>query len=186
MPSTTVPMYKLHPAHYMFNKTTKRHVLKKSPDFKKAYTLNPDNYVETSEMFPTAEPAPVATPVPVVLVAMPEAPKPVPAVENNEYNDMISRVRETILAEVKVDPAPYENKGSKDLEVMFRQMLIAKLTKTTQPPHPTINSISKPAPKPAPKPSKKEEPKFNFRIAPRPQESEPEDEFEDDEFEDED
>ena len=89
-------MYRQYPALYAYNKVTKRHILKKSATFKKAYRENPTICMESSVMFPTGQPEINAlaeakeepTPAPVVAELEPAAP--VSVLEQKPANDMVA------------------------------------------------------------------------------------------------
>ena len=115
-------------------------------------------------MFPSAA-APIVVPPPAVSEPAPtvQVPEPEPVVvEEKQEETMISRVRALVNAEVKANPTPYQNADARELDVMFRQMLIAKLTKP-QAPSLSVNKSTKPVTKLVAKPATKKE-KLKFKV----------------------
>ncbi len=147
----TLPLYKKHPDLYCFNSVTKRHLLKKSPAFKKAFAADPSIFVETITMFlPPAQEIPIITteraPEPLPPSPIIGDPLPVPErqltreeIEKNISIASQEKVRQIVDEELKTNPVPYEGKKSPELEAMLRAVILAKLT-----PKP-INSKAKKA-----------------------------------------
>ena len=145
MPSA--PMYLRHPLLYSFNKTTQRHMLKSNKAYKKAFAANPDNFVESSAML-ELDIAPSAVAVPSVLEPTPQLLLPVdPVSPPMDDQKAIEKQRQLITALIKQELAqnlkPYEGKPSQDLDVLFRQLLVAKLLKSNEAKQPTINKSTK-------------------------------------------
>ena len=146
MPSA--PMYLRHPLLYSFNKTTQRHMLKSNKAYKKAFAANPDNFVESSTML-ELDIAPSAVAIPSVLEPTPQLLLPVdPVSPPMDDQKAIEKQRQLITALIKQElaqnPKPYEGKPSQDLDVLFRQLLVAKLLKSNEAKHPSINKKAKP------------------------------------------
>lgn len=128
-------------------------------------------------------PPPRIDPVPLERVAT-EAPRPVPqpkpAVKSGvrvEEPDLKEMVAEMVRAEVRQNRAAYEGKGVEDMEVLFRQMLIRKLSGSGVAPAPKQQHIDK-VPAPAKKVVAKGK-KMTFVVKPAQVSDDEEDEYED-------
>lgn len=138
----SVQLYKQYPNLYMFNSETKRHMLKASPKFKRAFRENPEKFSETVLMHPPMIPAPPVLGLPAkklpepqpdigTLPPLPERVLTPEEVEKQLSVKMREKVREVVDTELKVNPEPYKNVKSPDLEVMLRALIIKKLGKDT-------------------------------------------------------
>lgn len=145
------PAYMKCPELFAFNKLTMRHVLKTSA----AYLRGPpenfqesiDKLRETGNVLVMTVPAEVVAPLPIDNVPTPEPRKLIEGM-----------VRE----EIAQNPKVYEGKNANELDVLFRRMLIDKLTKSvSEPPKQSIGKQMVAAKKLAKKPSSK--PKFVVR-----------------------
>jgi len=172
------PVYKQYPTLYAFNTKTKKHMLKSGRACKKAYAANPEHFVESATMFQTrivAVPPVAINPEPVAInpgpvTSNPEPPHPQ---EDPSITKQRELIQQLIRQEIKQNSKPYEGKSSAELDLLFRQLLVAKLLKSAEGPN-TINKFAKPAKATAKKPQLK----FKLRA---PQISEDE-EDEDEEF----
>ena len=148
-------MYRTHPELYAYNITSKRHVLKSSVSYMRGIEKDPNNFVDSAEVLkdevvPLAQGPKSAAPIPpppIDTVAPLEQPKQVvkmevPKVEEPNLKEMVA---EMVRAEVRQNRAAYENKTPEDMEVLFRQMLISKLSKVPKQPH--IDKVAAPAKK---------------------------------------
>lgn len=140
--SASVPLYKQHPDQYAYNSTTKRHMLKSSPAFKKRFAENPDQFVETALMFSVTVPtvpaprAPEPAPAPPVIgdpLPKPESLLTHEEIEKNVSKQMQDRVRSIVDSELKSNPEPYEGKKSPELEELLRAFIIQKLDSKKKP-----------------------------------------------------
>ena len=138
MPST--PMYARHPALYSYNKTTQRHMLKSNKAYKKAFAAIPSNFVESAIML-EVDIVPSAATISSVPETTPQLPSPVesakpPTDDSKAIEKQRQLISELIKQELAQNPKPYQGKQSQDLDVLFRQMLVAKLLKSDDATHP--------------------------------------------------
>src|SRR5690606_14971900 len=121
----------------------------------------------------------IVTVPPVAINPEPVAINPGPVTSNPEppqpqEDPSIAKQRE-LVQELKQNSKPYEGKSSAELDLLFRQLLVAKLLKSAEGPN-TINKFAKPAKATAKKPQLK----FKLR-APQISEDEEEEEPDSDE-----
>ena len=160
-----VPMYARHPALYCYNTESKKHFLREGRAFKRAFAVNPHIFVDSATVLENDGVVPTPTQAPFVpepiLPQQPEALQVAPVSPPVDTQNSIEKQRQLITEVVKQElarnPRPYEGKQSQDLDVLFRQMLVAKLLKSNAPTQtPTINKTTKPVPKKSP---------FKFKLA---------------------
>ena len=165
-----VPMYARHPALYCYNTESKKHFLREGRAFKRAFAANPHIFVDSATVLendgvvPTPAQAPIV-PEPI-LPQQPEALQVAPVSPPVDTQNSIEKQRQLITEVVKQElarnPRPYEGKQSQDLDVLFRQMLVAKLLKSNAPTQtPTINKTTKPTAK-----SQTKKTTYAFKLAP--------------------
>jgi len=131
-----MPRYKDNPEQYVYNSSTKRHVLKGSQSHKKAIK-DGIGLVETVTMFPKPLAPPPVVPFPPepevkeikphIGAPLPE-PTPAPVDEKAEVQRMRQQIQMLIRAELAAKPQVYEDKSADEMARMFRQMLVKKLT----------------------------------------------------------
>src|SRR5690606_3571889 len=109
------PVYKQQPALFAFNTVTKKHMLKSGRAYKKAFAANPGHFVETKE--------PVQQ----------EPRDPIPA-DDQTVAKQRELIQQLIRQEIKQNSKPYEGKSSAELDLLFRQLLVAKLLKSDEAP----------------------------------------------------
>ena len=129
--------YRRSPDLYAFNNTTKRHMLKSSVAFKRIFKQTPGIFIDTrikllEEVGPIQLPLPPTPEVPSPAVhvgePLPHPTHPLLTVSDTLDNAMRQQVRALIQAELKQNPNPYTAKSADEMSVLFRSMLIKKLT----------------------------------------------------------
>lgn len=177
-----VPLYARHPALYCYNTESKKHMLRSGRAYKKALAANPGIFVESTSILESDDVVPIATPTPIV--PEPVSPKPVslepvsrpPSEDLKSIEKQRQLITQLIKQELAQNPKPYEGKQTQDLDVLFRQLLVAKLLKSNESNTPTINKLTK-----AVKPPTKKAP-LKFKVV-QPQVVDDEDDFTDEEEE---
>ena len=157
MPSA--PIYLQFPNRYSFNKFTSRHMLKSGRPYKSAFAINPDNFVESvttleaEARIPTINVLPESAP-PLAIASPVIEPVRQPT-EDKTIDKQRELIQQLIKQELAQNPKPYGGKDSHELDVLFRQLLVAKLLKSNDATTHTINKSTKPAIKSAKKASRK-------------------------------
>lgn len=152
-------MWQQFSSRYAYNKTSCRHLLKSGRAYKSAFAANPDNFVESATMVETEAIHHANIPVQPVSVVVPPlslAPIRQPNDDQALIETQRALVQQLIRDELKSNPKPYEGKQTEDLDVLFRQLLVAKLIKAK--PTNTINKSTNPV-KLAPK-----KPQLKFKV----------------------
>ena len=165
------PIYRRHPDLFAFNTVTKKHMLRDGRAYKKAFEANPEQFVDSSSMFRTAE----TPPAPAVI--SPSLPAPVVEIPVKKHEGAREQVKQIISAELTENPKSYAGKSKPELDSMFRALLIERLSASAPPSKtksPDVNKSIKPV-KPAANPKKQV-----FKLRPPPM-SDMEDESESEE-----
>ena len=160
MPSA--PMYLQFPNRYSFNKVTSRHMLKSGRAYKSAFAINPDNFVESVTTLEAEARIPainvLSESAPPLAVASPVIEPVRQPTEDKTIDKQRELIQQLIKQELAQNPKPYGGKDSHELDVLFRQLLVAKLLKSNDATTPPINKSTKPAIKSA----KKQQ--FKFKV----------------------
>ena len=145
------PIYRQHPELYAYSLETKKHMLRSGRAYKKAFEVNPEQFVDSSSMFQTPQilhaPAVTTPPLPAPKVEVP--------IEVKKHEVAREQVKAIISAEVTENPKVYAGKSKPELDSMFRALLIERLSASAPPQKAKISNINKSKPtKPSTKPKK--------------------------------